>query len=203
VDNRLRIVKYLIFGEVAFLLFMGISVTLHPGYVLAQHEGGISEYGLHAKTAVLYTLAWAVLAFCNLRAARHCASGDARSGIIRKLLLSYSAVSLLVLVSTYFYSINAVLKYIHFGFGAVLIVFMSGASFWLCRQLPSVSWARTILVAQVLGSIAALLSIVAIVHVLFFAESLSNVGCAVLLVRTCRKGVANTVGEALVANTVL
>jgi hypothetical protein len=186
-DNRLRVVRWVIFGEVAFLFFMGVSVTLHPGFVLAKHEGGISEYGLHIKTAVLYTLAWALLAGSNMRAARTCARGCALSKKVRRVLLAYSALIFLVLVSTYFYSINAVLKYIHFGFGAVLIVFMSWAAYWLCQKLPGSTLAKTLLAAQLLGSVAALASIVGAIHILFFAETLSNVGCAILLAMVCSK----------------
>src|SRR5579863_3747816 len=164
---------------------MGVSVALHPGYVLARHEGGISEYGVHLKTAVLYTLAWVVFAGSNMRAARVCRGGCVRSAKVRTLLLTYSAVVFLVLVSTYFYSLDAVLKYIHYGFGAVLVTFMSVAAFWLYRQLTGVTWARATLWVQVLGSAAALLSIVGVLHVLFIAESISNVGCAILLAKTC------------------
>jgi hypothetical protein len=104
---------------------------------------------------------------------------------VRKLLLFYSAAIFLVLISTYFYSLDAVLKYIHFGFGAVLVVFMSAAAYWLSRHLAGVSWVRATLWVQVLGSIAALLSIVGVFHVLFCAETISNVGCAILLAKMC------------------
>lgn len=186
--------QWVVFGEVAFLFFMGVSVALHPGYVLARHEGGISEYGVHVKTAVLYTLAWTVLASGNMRAARACAGRGIRSEKVRTLLLTYSAVSLFVLVSTYFYSLDAVLKYIHYGLGAVLVVFMSVSTYWLYRQLTTVSWARAVLWVQVLGSLAALLSIVGVLHELFSAETISNVGCAVLLVRTCSGALDEGVG---------
>ncbi len=188
--------RWVVFGEVAFLFFMAMSVALHPGYVLARHEGGISEYGVHLKTAVLYTLAWCVLAVGNLRAARACSGRGVRSERVRKLLLIYSVVTFFVLISTYFYSLDAVLKYIHYGFGAILVVFMSAAAYWLCRQLTGVQWARSTLWVQVLGSVAALLSIVGVLHVLFCAETISNVGCAILLVRTCSgaldEGIAKT-----------
>jgi len=185
VDSRLRAVRWVVFGEVAFLLFMGASVALHPGYVLARREGGISEYGLHAKTAVLYTIAWAALAGSNMRAARVCGGRGTCSARVRKLLLFYSVAIFLVLMSTYFYSLDAVMKYIHYGFGAVLVTFMSVAAYWLCRQLTGVSWARAALWVQVLGSLAALLSIVGVIHVLFCAETISNVGCAILLAKMC------------------
>ena len=64
---------------------MGVGVALHPGFVLARREGGISEYGVHVKTAVLYTLAWVVLAVGNMRAARACAGRGVRSEKVRKL----------------------------------------------------------------------------------------------------------------------
>jgi hypothetical protein len=177
---------------------MGVSVALHPGYVLAQHEGGISEYGVHAKTAVLYTIAWAVLAVGNMRAARRCSGRGVRSEKVRKLLLFYSFVTFFVLVSTYFYSLDAVLKYIHYGFGAILVVFMSAAAYWLCRQLTGVPWVRVTLWIQMLGSAAALLSIVGVLHVLFGAESISNVGCAILLFKTCSRALDEDVAPTLV-----
>jgi hypothetical protein len=193
--SRQRAVRWVVFGEIAFLFFMGVSVALHPGYVLARHEGGISEYGVHMKTAVLYTLAWVVLAVGNLRAARLCGGRGVRSAKVRKLLLFYCTATFFVLISTYFYSLDAALKYIHYGFGAVLVVFMSAATYWLFRQLADVTWARATLWVQVLGSVAALLSIVGVFHVLFFAETISNVGCAILLAKTCSGALDETTGE--------
>jgi hypothetical protein len=178
---------------------MGAGVALHPGFVLARHEGGISEYGVHVKTAVLYTLGWVLLAGGNMRAARACGGRGVRSEKVRKLLLFYSAASLLVLVSTYFYSLDSVLSYIHYGFAAVLVVFMSTAAFWLYRQLPDVLWARAVLWVQLLGSIAALLSVVGALHVLFGAETISNVGCAILLAKTCSRALDADVGQFPVA----
>jgi hypothetical protein len=174
---------------------MGAGVALHPGYVLAQHEGGISEYGVHVKTAMLYTLGWAMLAGGNMRAARLCGGHGVRSEKVRKLLLVYSAASLLVLISTYFYSLDALLSYVHYGFAAVLVVFMSAAAHWLYRQLTDVSWSRAVLWIQLLGSTSTLLSIVGVFHVLFCAETISNVGCAILLAKLCSRALDGTVGE--------
>jgi hypothetical protein len=189
-----RLLRWVVFGEVAFLFFMGVGVALHPGFVLARHEGGISEYGVHVKTAVLYTLAWVVLAGSNMRAARACGGRGVRSEKVRKLLLFYSAASFLVLISSYFYSLDSVLKYIHYGLGAVIVVFMSTAAYWFSRQLADVSWARAALWLQVLGSLAALLSIVGVFHVLFVAETISNVGCAILLAKACSRALDGDMG---------
>lgn len=193
--SSLRAVRWVIFGEAAFLFFMGASVALHPGYVLASHEGGISEYGLHIKTAILYTLAWTLLACGNMRAARVCDGRGARSCRVRKLLLTYCVVSGFVLISTYFYSLDSVMKYVHYSFAAILVVFMSFATYWLCRQLAGVRWVPIILWVQVLGSVVALLSVVGVLHVLFFAEAVSNVGCAILLAKTCHGALDERIAE--------
>jgi uncharacterized membrane protein len=195
VNSKPRVVRWVVTGEVVFLLFMGLSVALHPGYVLARREGGISEYGVHAKTAVLYTIAWSALAASNMQASRACVGRGACSHTVRRLLWFYSAAIFLVLISTYFYSLDAVLKYIHYGLGAVLVTFMSVAAYWLSRQLSDAPWARLTLWIQMLGSAAALLSIVGVFHVLFFAESISNVGCAILLATTCGRALNENVHE--------
>jgi hypothetical protein len=124
-----------------------------------------------------------------------CGGRGVRSEKVRKLLLFYSAASLLVLISTYFYSLDAVLSYVDYGFAAVLVVFMSTAAYWLYRQLTDVSWARAVLWLQLLGSVSTLLSIVGAVHVLFFAETISNVGCAILLAKLCSRSLDGNVGE--------
>jgi hypothetical protein len=190
-----KLLRWVVFGEIAFLFFMGAGVALHPGYVLARHEGGISEYGVHVKTAVLYTLAWVVLAGGNMRAARACSGRGVRSEKVRKFLLFYSAASLLVLMSTYFYSLDAVLSYIHYGFAAILVVFMSTAAYWFYRQVADVPWARAALWVQLLGSTCTLLSIVGALHVLFCGETISNVGCAILLAKMCSRALDGNVGE--------
>lgn len=200
-NSRQDAARWVIFGEIAFLFFMGVSVALHPGYVLARHEGGISEYGVHVKTAVLYSLAWAALAVGNLRAARACGGRGVRSAMVRRLLLTYCITTFFVLVSTYFYSLDSTLKYIHYGFGAVLVVFMSVAAYWLSRQLAHAPWARVTLWVQLIGSSAALLSIVGVLHVLFGAETISNVGCALLLVQTCRGALDERALETVAATT--
>ena len=56
-------------AEVAFLVFTGVCVALHPGFVLKGNEGGLSDYGVHLKTALPYTLSLVLLVAYNLRAA--------------------------------------------------------------------------------------------------------------------------------------
>ena len=57
--------RLMVTGEVAFVLFTGVCVALHPGFVLKRNEGGLSDYGVHIKTTVPYTLSLVLLSLCG------------------------------------------------------------------------------------------------------------------------------------------
>ena len=44
-------------SQLSLLGFMAVAVALHPGLVLKWNQAGLSNYGVHAKTAVPYSLA--------------------------------------------------------------------------------------------------------------------------------------------------
>jgi hypothetical protein len=174
-------------GEIAFLLFTAVSVALHPGFVLKRNEGGMSNYGLHIKTALFYTLALGLLALYSHRAALLYGDGDTRSRRLRFLLLTYSSVVFVVLLSTYVYSLNAVLTDVHFTLGTALIVTVGVGSLWMYRQWPPSTVVRLLLLVQLAGDLLALMSAVGALRVLFLAEMLSNIGFAAILIRSCRR----------------
>jgi hypothetical protein len=180
-------VTYMIRAELLFLFFLGVSVALHPGFVLKSDEGGMSNYGLHIKTAVPYTLAIGLLALYNRHAATLYVGDDKRSRRLRLLLKSYCAVLLSVLLSTYFYSLNAVLKDIHFALGTLLIVLVGVGSLWMYQLWRISIPVSLLLLVQLSGDALALLTVFGTVHVLFLAEMLSNVGFASFLIRTGRR----------------
>jgi hypothetical protein len=178
---------YVVIGELAFLVFTAVSIAMHPGFVLKGDEGGLSNYGVHITTAVPYTLALALLAFYNRRAALHCTVEDQRTRRLRLLLTSYCSVVLLVLLSTYVYTLNGLLKNLHFGLGTVLIVVVFAGSIWMYRLWPPTPAVRLFLLMQIAGDVLTLGTVVGAFHLLFLAEMVSNIGFASLLVRTCRR----------------
>src|SRR5271156_1027038 len=99
-----RAYQLLAAGEAAFLVFTSVCVALHPGFVLKGNEGGLSDYGVHIKTAVPYTLSLALLVLCNLRAAFLYPEGDRETRRLRFLMLTYCGVVGLILLSTYVYT---------------------------------------------------------------------------------------------------
>jgi hypothetical protein len=183
---KTRAVTYIVWGQILFVFFVGICVALHPGIVLKSNEGGVSNYGIHIKTAVPYTLALGLLAFYSRRAAALYSKSDVVARRLRRVLTTYSVIVIVMLFSTYVYSLNHVLRDIHIGFGTVLITFQSFAAIWMFGRFRRV-WDGLFLATQLAGAILALVTIVGVLHVLFLAEELANTGFACLLIHTAQR----------------
>ena len=186
-SKQWRALAFITRGEIAFLVFTAVCVALHPGFVLKRDEGGMSNYGVHIKTALPYTLAVALLAIYNLRAASIYSDDDRRSRRMRFMLVSYSVVLGLVLLSTYGYTRNATLKDIHFALGTLLIVVVCAGSLWMYRSWPQSAAMRVCLIFQLTGDVLNLVTVVGALHVLFLAEMMSNIGFALILIRSARR----------------
>jgi hypothetical protein len=182
-----RAATNLVWGESSFLAFTVVCIALHPGFVMKANEGGLSDYGVHLKTVVPYTLSLALLAVFNLRAAAVYANGDQRRRRLRRLLLTYSSVVLVVMFSTYVYSLNSELKNLHYALGTVLIIVVTVGSLWLFRLTPPSNLVRMFLVVQLTGDVLNVLTAFGKIHLLCAAEVLSNIGFAAILIRTGRK----------------
>ena len=50
-----RAAAHIALGQISFGFFITVCVALHPGFVLKWNEGGVSNYGVHLKTALPYT----------------------------------------------------------------------------------------------------------------------------------------------------
>jgi hypothetical protein len=174
-------------GEVAFLLFTAVCVALHPGFVLKGNEGGLSDYGVHLKTALPYTLSLALLIAFNLRAASLDAGDDQRSRRLRLLIRIYCGVLVFVLLSTYVYTLNGTLKNIHYALGTLLVLVVTAGSLWLYRLWPASPFIRFCLFVQLAGDVLNIGTAFGGLHVLFAAELLSNIGFAAILIRSGRR----------------
>ena len=102
------------------------------------------------------------------------------------MIFAYCGVVGLVLLSTYVYTLNGVLKELHYGLGSLLIVVVTVGSIWMYRLWPPSALLRLFLVVQITGDALNLATSVGALHVLCLAELLSNVGFALLLIRTGR-----------------
>lgn len=182
-----RALTYIVCGQLFFALFIGVCVALHPGIVLKWNEGGVSNYGIHIKTAVPYTFALSLLALYSRRAAAQYSTADPFARRLRRMLNAYGVIVMVMLFSTYVYSLNLVLRDIHIGFGTVLITFESFASMWMFSLFRKLRWDGVFLAIQIGGALLALVTIVGVLHFLFLAEELANTGFACLLIHTAQK----------------
>lgn len=182
-----RAVAYVAYGQLLLALFLALCVALHPGFVLKADEGGMSNYGIHSKTAAAYTLSLGFPTLFSFWAAR-LFNGDGKSvRQFRFLLRLYGWLILLTLLSTYVYSLDTALKDIHFAIGAALAIFEVAASVWIYRLLSQRKWDATLLAVELVGFALAVITTVGDLHVLFLSQVLTSGAFALLLVDSGRK----------------
>jgi hypothetical protein len=178
-----RATQYVAWSQIGFAFFLAVCVALHPGVVFKVNEGGMSNYGVHAQTAVPYTLALVSAAGLTSWAARLFRVTTSTARQFRTLLHTYSWLILLALVTTYGYTLNATLKDVHVAVGVATILFESVASLWLYRTVRSL---RAVLIVQLLGLMLAALTFFGALHLLFLSQILTGGAFALLLVHTCQ-----------------
>jgi hypothetical protein len=182
-----RAVTYIVYGQILFDVFIIVCMALHPGIVLKWNEGGVSNYGIHIKTALPYTLALGLLALYSRRAAVLYSKSDPLTRRLRRVLTAYSVIVMVMLFSTYVYSLNHILRDIHISFGTLLITFETFVSIWMFGRFRQLRWDGVFLVMEVAGALLALVTIVGVLHFLFLAEELTNAGFACLLIHTSQR----------------
>jgi hypothetical protein len=169
----------LLWSQVFLVGFLVLAVALHPGFVLKGDEGGVSNYGIHLRTAVPYTIAFGLGAFFSLEAART----RAYPTVARGGLVVYAGLLLLTLLSTYVYKLDYGLKLVHVGVGVALISFELLASAWASLWIRTTA-ATALFVVIIGGFVVAGLTFLGQAHLLFIGESLTTLGFAGVVILT-------------------
>ena len=177
-----RASKYVTLGQWNLIIFVTLCLSLHPGFVLKRDEGGFSNYGIHIKTAIPYTLTYVGCVFFTLRASNVIPVIGRESRVLVALLRSYALICFLLLVSTYGYSVNTPLKDLHGVVGLIAMVFDPVASIWLYVRVRNFNWDRTWFGAELVGLVLGVLDFFKVVHVLFAAQAVIAIGFGFLLV---------------------
>ena len=181
-----RVLSDVVRGQISFWLFTATCVALHPGFVLGADEGGMSNYGTHLKTFVPYTLALGATALYSLRAAGRLGSQPESRGLAWALR-NYATFLLLVLASTYVYSLNRGWRDVHFTLAiALALVEVIGAAeivLTMGRERRDLLF----LVVQWIGVVLLVLTGFFGVHVLFLTQVAMAVGFGGLVVSASRQ----------------
>jgi hypothetical protein len=154
-----------------------------PHFLFERNEGGMSNYGVHAKTVVSYSFALGLSGIFTVKAASLVNQKKEITKTLRKLLVVLGLSSIVVLLSTYPYKIDTLLADIHIGISILLFAFEVIASIWFVRTL-SRNWINAVLLGvQTLGFLLILGSAIGIVHILLLAQLVASLAFGIFLVR--------------------
>jgi len=175
--------RYLIISQLGLFIALVICLILIPGYLFARNEGGMSNYGIHLKTIVPYSLGFIIAAGYCLKAAQSLKPKSLITRRLRQLLFSYSTLLLLVLITTYGYKTTALLKNIHITATIVIAYFELIAAGWLCFAILRDKLNIVLLAFQFIGFIIATLTFVGLWHLLFTSQLITIVAFGIILIR--------------------
>jgi len=178
-----RALRYVTYGQWNLIVFVLVCLSLHPGLVLKGDEGGFSNYGIHIKTAIPYSLTYLICIGFTLLATRYLPRTTRNLRALAVLLYSYCVLCFFILVSTYGYTLNQPLRDIHGAFGLLAMFFDPAVSIWLFLQVRGSLIARAYLTLEIAGVILGVIDIVNAAHVLFAAQATVAFGFGLLLVR--------------------
>jgi hypothetical protein len=175
--------RLLAFGQIAFFGFLVLCFAIDP--VFLKTEGGVSNYGVHAATIIPYTLAFGSCAVMTTLAARQLKGGRT----LRIALYALAVLLLAVLVSTYPYKINGTLDEIHQLVSQALFVYELGFGAYLTFGIRSERLTICLFSIQFLASLAALLTVLGVFHLLFVSQILTGAAFSALQLRAMQRTV--------------
>jgi hypothetical protein len=180
---RSRGVAYIAYGQIGFAFFLVVCVALHPGFVFKANEGGLSNYGIHIKTAFAYTFALGLPSVLTYLAAPFFDRPDPLTRRFQRFLRAYSLLIFLTLLSTYPYSLDVVLRDLHIVIGSALIILDTLGGVWMYRMRRHDRGDRVLVTALVLGFVLAAMTISGLLHILFVSQVVTSGAFAILFVR--------------------
>lgn len=184
-----KIINRLIWSQLALVGFIGVCTLLMPHFLLEHNEGGVSNYGVNARTIVPYSLAFLLCAGLVLQAARSIRPPAPGRVLLhlRFVLHAYAGLMLLVLATTYPYKLNATLTDLHDLTAILSFWFETIASGWLFLAGVRGITTASLLAAQVVGFGLSLATLVGAIHLLFIAQMVSGLAFGLLLIITARE----------------
>jgi len=179
----MRIFRLLAVGQFSFFICLAVCTALIPHF--AKTGGGVSNYGLYAKTIPFYTLGFALSAITAIWAG----TLVKESRLLGRSLIILGILMLAVLASTYPYKVNTTFDFIHQGVSQVLFVFEVWFGVWLAFYYRDQAAAKLLFIAQCVSALIALLTILGLFHLLFISQILTGLSFGALLLYATRRTV--------------
>jgi hypothetical protein len=181
--------KYILISQLCLLLDLAICLILIPHFLFARNEGGMSNYGIHLKTVIPYSLGFLLAAFFVIRAALTIKNSSASLRRLRRLLICYFIILLLILISTYGYKTNIYLKDTHIVVTIATFWFELLSALWLCWVFLRDKMNIFLLVCQFIGLIIGSLTFFGSLHLLFTSQLITIITFGAILVRSSGQAV--------------
>jgi len=179
-----KVVRYILLGQLSLFGFLLVCLLLIPHFLLAPNEGGVSNYGLYAKTVVPYSLAFGLCGLLTLVSARFLPKELPAYAAVKRALISLGFLLIAVLLSTYPYKVNNTFNEIHIYAGSALAFLEMGLGLWFAAVLVRNIKNILLLVIQLTGFGLGILTHFGLIHILFVSELVTSLAFGALLIRT-------------------
>jgi hypothetical protein len=167
-------------SQIALSSLLALCSCIAPSVV--SSDGGVSNFGNRLTTVVPYTLSFSLCALFLLLGAAALAGLRPDRKWYGLALTGLAVLDLLVLVSTYPRHLSLLYSEIHDDLGIALFAYEFIWSLWLLIR----GWSRetaALFSIEVGGSFVGLLSVLKIVHLLYYGQIIGSIGFGLLLVR--------------------
>jgi hypothetical protein len=179
-----RVNRYLIISQLILFIGLGICIVLIPGYLFKKNEAGVSNYGVHFKTVIPYSLAFLMCAIYVFRGALLIPLKAVVLVQLRRVLFMFSIILIVALLTTYTYKINNVCKDIHIGMAIATFCFEIIVAFWLCYRVHKDKLNLGLLAVQLLAFTVAALTLFGVLRLLFATQLLTSLMFGIILIRS-------------------
>jgi hypothetical protein len=166
-------------SQIALSILLVLCSCISPSVV--SSDGGVSNFGNRLTTVVPYTLSFSLCALFLAFAAAALVRVRPDRKWYGFTLVGVAVLDLLVLVSTYPRHINLLYSEVHDDLGIALFAYEFVWSLWLVIR-GSRRATTAFFSIEVAGSLVGLLSILKIVHLLYYGQMIGGIGFGLLLV---------------------
>jgi hypothetical protein len=193
IGNRWSASSLVLGSQLALALGLAVCIPLMPHFLFSSPMGGISNFGVQARTVAPYTAGMVLSAWLLLKASAQLALTD--NDRLAMLCRITSALLLLNLLSTYPYRVAPAWELVHSLCAILLAVAELIGAVTLAGLLLRDRPGYTVMAVAVAAFVVMALTQFGVLHVLFVAEVTTGVAFAILLVRAVRRaGSAQPVG---------
>jgi hypothetical protein len=179
-----RVTKILLAGQVLLFVAIAICTILMPQFFFSTDQGGMSNYGLHARTSPFFIVGFAGCAFLTCLAALSLPRAIPHYSELRVSLLIVGVLGLLMAVTTFTYKLNPMLNVLHVRGAQFLALLEAVISTWYVRRLVKDHINRIAYGVLLIGLVVGIFTVLGALHLLFTAEFLASLGFGIVAVHT-------------------